>query len=165
MVGLLVLISVFQMASTTTTTFAPIPEVKASQAPDPVIEQELLACDISVERCIVYYFPEDPKTALAVFKAESRLDPKAINYNCKYWKILANGSSTPYYTSCKKGDEYLAFSIDRGIAQVNSVHLKGRSPSVLFDAETNIKEARRIYLSAGWGQWSMYNNGGYKKYL
>ena len=83
-------------------------------------------------------FPENPEIMIAIAKAESGMNPRAVNYN-------RNGS------------------IDTGLFQVNSVHMyDGLS---LFDPEKNIKAAREIYDKQGIQAWTSFNNGSYKKFL
>ncbi len=86
---------------------------------------------------IIKHFPECPEIAIAIAKAESRLNPQAIGYN-------TNGS------------------IDRGLFQINSIHGLGEE---LYNYRTNIQVARKIYEKRGWSAWSAYTNGSYKKHL
>jgi hypothetical protein len=37
--------------------------------------------------------------------------------------------------------------------------------AALFDPTTNAKAARKVYLSQGFGAWSVYKNGAYRQYL
>jgi hypothetical protein len=83
-------------------------------------------------------FPENPEIMIAIAKAESGMNPQAVNYN-------RNGS------------------IDTGLFQVNSVH--GYDGLSLFDPEKNIKAAREIYDKQGIQAWTSFNNGSYKKFL
>lgn len=83
-------------------------------------------------------FPENPEIMIAIAKAESGMNPQAVNYN-------RNGS------------------IDTGLFQVNSVH--GYDGLSLFDPEKNIKAAREIYDKQGIQAWAAFNNGSYKKFL
>ena len=39
------------------------------------------------------------------------------------------------------------------------------SNAALFDPTTNAKAARLVYLSQGFGAWSVYRNGAYRQYL
>lgn len=110
-------------------------------------------CDI-VEDCIKKYFPEDPEIAWAVFKAESKLNPNAVGYNCVYG---------PNITSCKVADRLLAVSYDCGIAQVHSYD--GKCKKKMFDIETNLQEARKLYESGGWKHWYVWRDKSYLKYL
>ena len=59
-------------------------------------------------------------------------------------------------------------SIDVGIFQMNSIHNhKGELWKLgkLVDCYNNIDRAYELWKSAGWGAWSAYNNGAYKKKL
>lgn len=55
-------------------------------------------------------------------------------------------------------------SVDRGCMQINSVH-KQFSPSLLMDAEYNVRAALQIYHASGWHPWTTYESGKYKAYL
>jgi hypothetical protein len=94
--------------------------------------------DSSVERTIAEYFPENPKLAIAIAKAESGLNPKATNHN-------RNNS-----------DDY-------GVFQINSIHNPTYEEKT--QPEANIRLARRIYERDGWGAWSAYLNKSYLKFL
>lgn len=83
-------------------------------------------------------FPENPEIMIAIAKAESGMNPKAVNYN-------RNGS------------------IDTGLFQVNSVH--GYDGLSLFDPKKNIEAAREIYDRQGITAWSSFNNRSYQKFL
>lgn len=77
-------------------------------------------------------------TALAVAKAESGLNPRAVNNKNK------NGTS------------------DYGLFQINSIHKPTAQEKV--DPYANAKRAYQIWKDAGgkWTPWSAYNNGSYK---
>lgn len=83
-------------------------------------------------------FPENPAIMIAIARAESGMNPKAVNKN-------TNGS------------------VDLGLLQINSIH--GYDELSLFDAEKNIKAAREIYDKQGIQAWAAFNNGSYKKFL
>lgn len=90
----------------------------------------------SVEDKICAVFGDDCKMAIAIAKAESKLNCSAV-------------SSTD----------------DHGLFQINAVHMakfKDRSP---YDCEANIEVAKEIYQSSGWYPWSVFTSGGYLKYL
>lgn len=91
-----------------------------------------------IEGLITRYFGEDSQTALAVAKAESRLNPQAKNIN-------TNGS------------------VDCGIFQINSVHKPTKEQCE--NAEENIKLAHKIYSKSGFIPWTAYKSGSYKKFL
>lgn len=131
--------------------------------PTPVVK-EVNPCDVSIEACITKYFPEDSKTAIAVFKAESSLNPNIIGYNCRYtyFDVKKQATSTKV-TTCKVADRANAISKDYGLAQINDQHSK--TPEKFLDAEENLKMARRLYDERGWKCWYAYTDGLYKKYL
>jgi hypothetical protein len=92
----------------------------------------------SIEEIISRYFPEDPKMAIAIAKAESGLRVDAINEN-------SNGTR------------------DGGLFQVNDVH--GYSMEERLDLENNVRIAREIYEKSGWFPWVAYKSGAYKKFM
>lgn len=157
-VGLLFTIVVGSSTSTETYVAEPAPVV------------EVNPCDVSVEACIIKYFPEDSRIAIAVFKAESSLNPNNIGYNCRYEYFNENTQATSTkITSCKVADRAKAVSKDYGIAQINDQHSK--TPEEFLDLETNLRKARELYderkrrTGEGWKCWYAYTDGLYKKYL
>ena len=90
-------------------------------------------------------FGADCKTALAVQKAENGSgNCEAINWS--------NKNQT----------------LDIGYMQINTLYVNKNifKPSQLFDCKKNIDAAYEIYKSwKGFGAWTTYNNGAYKKFL
>lgn len=103
------------------------PEVRGEEQSSPTI------------RLIKKTFPEDPKTAVAIAKCESQLDPSRI------------------------GDTHMDF-YSYGLFQINQTWHK-YPKEVLLNPVENVKIARQIYDGAGWQRWACYTRGGYKKYL
>lgn len=93
---------------------------------------------LSIENKIISAFPEMPEIMLAIARAESNLNPDALNYN-------ANGST------------------DAGIFQINSIH--GENIEELKNADHNISMARKILDRQGLRAWVAYSSGAYLKYL
>jgi hypothetical protein len=93
-------------------------------------------------------------TMTAVLKAESNLNPNAMNWNCRYGKRRM---------ACRPEDRAKAVSVDCGIAQIN--HPGRQCPKELFDVETNLTEAKKRLDTQGLRAWSVYNNHSYEKYL
>ena len=91
-----------------------------------------------IESLIRAAFPEHPDIMIAIAKAESGLNPKAVNVN-------RNGST------------------DIGLFQINSVH--GYDELSLFDVKKNTEAAREIYDKQGLGAWVAFKSGSYKKFL
>jgi len=106
------------------------------QEPCPKEEKEVK--EKPIQEKIKETFPECPDIALAIAIAESKLNPNAVN------------------TGNKNG------SVDRGIFQINSIHGHGEE---LFNADTNLQIARKIYDKNGWKAWSAYKNGAYLRHL
>lgn len=131
---------------------------------EPIQVVEVNPCDVSIEACITKYFPEDSQVAIAVFKAESSLNPNNIGYNCRYeyFNKKTQATSTKV-TACKVADRAKAISKDYGLAQINDQHSK--TPEIFLDPETNLKKARELYDERGWKCWYAYTDGLYKKYL
>jgi hypothetical protein len=94
---------------------------------------------LSIEDKIRKTFPENPEVMLAIAKAESKLNPHAIN------RANRNGS------------------VDVGLFQINSIH--GYDEEFLKNEDNNLKVARKIYDTQGITAWSAYNNGAYLKWL
>lgn len=91
---------------------------------------------VSLETLIREAFPECPGLMVAIAKAESGMNPNAINHN-------RNGS------------------VDRGLFQINSIH----GFVNLEDPKTNIEAAKKVYEKQGITAWAAYNNGSYKQFL
>lgn len=94
---------------------------------------------LSIEEKIRITFPEEPDIMLAIAKAESKLNPHAIN------RANRNGS------------------VDTGIFQINSIH--GYDEEYIKNEDNNLKIAREIYEKQGVTAWASYNNGAYLKWL
>jgi hypothetical protein len=97
----------------------------------------------TIEDKIRRVFGKDADMAVAIAKAESGLNEKSVS------KPNRNGS------------------IDRGIFQINSVHLwrVGGDSSKLLDRDTNIAVAYEIFKEQNWIPWTVYRTGAYLKYL
>jgi hypothetical protein len=115
------------------------PSVEIPSAVDPCTLRDVVCeNENSVEDIISRYFPEDPKMAIAIAKAESGLRAEAVNEN-------SNGTR------------------DAGLFQVNDIH--GHSIEERLDLENNVKIARAIYEKSGWYPWVAYTTGEYKKFM
>jgi hypothetical protein len=94
---------------------------------------EINPATMTTEQYIRFIFGKEAPTALAVAKAESGLRCDAQNVN--------------KHTN----------SIDIGLFQVNSVHLrKGWKIADLLDCKANIQYAKEIKDSSGWCPWVAY---------
>lgn len=105
-------------------------------------------------RMIRYYFSDDLKTALAVFKHESGLNPNSMGWNCLY-----DGASK----ACKPQDRPKAWSVDCGLAQLNFPGTV--CPKEAFDPEWNLQQARAKFERRGWQPWVAYWSDGYRQSL
>ena len=92
----------------------------------------------SIETEIAEVFGAEHKIAMAIAKAESGLNPGAVNRN-------KNGSR------------------DIGIFQINDQH--GWSEAERLDWKTNIRIAKELRDRRGWNEWAVYKNGTYRNYL
>lgn len=111
-----------------------IQEVMASENVNPLTPDQQYLCNVFGKDCV---------TALAIFRAESGMNNKAINAN-------------------KDG------SVDFGCMQINSVHFKTIDVSKinLLNCQDNIDVAYKIFKQQGnFSAWVAYTNGSYKKYL
>lgn len=112
-----------------------------------------------VEAVIADTFPEEPDTMIAIAKAESGLNVKAMGWNCRYTRK----DGTMYSTACVPGDRGKAWSVDCGLMQINT---PGKvCPSELFDVEHNLSIARKKYERQGKDAWVAHWTNSYKKYL
>lgn len=82
----------------------------------------------------------DQASMVAIIKAESGNNTTATHKN-------ANGS------------------IDRGLAQINSVHSQFDANRLLSDPQYNVNAAYSIFKGQGLSAWATYTSGAYKKYL
>ena len=92
----------------------------------------------SIEQEIADVFGEERQLAIAVAKAESGLNPHAINYNY-------NGTR------------------DLGVFQLNDTH--GWSDEERFDWRRNIQLAKELRDRKGWGEWVTYNKRTYIQFI
>jgi hypothetical protein len=99
----------------------------------------------SVEDKIRAAFPEDPETAVAIAKAESRLKPEVVGDRHLAWEDGRNGMSC-------------------GVFQIR-VFPNRPACEQLLDEDFNIEYARGLYERFGWYPWSTYKSGTYKKFL
>jgi hypothetical protein len=112
-----------------------------------------------IEEKIAQVFPENSRLISAVFKAESGHNPTSMNWNCRY----KNDQGEMYSKACKPEDRGKAWSVDCGIAQINT--LGQTCPEELFDPEHNLTVAKKMYDARGLNPWMAYLNQSYKKFL
>lgn len=112
-----------------------------------------------VVRMIEEKFGEKGSLVSAVFKAESGHNPRSMNWNCRY----INERKETVSKACKPEDRDKAWSVDCGIAQINTVGKE--CPEELFEVEHNLAVAKKMYDARGLNPWMAYLNGSYKKHL
>lgn len=100
-----------------------------------------------IKRLIRETFPEDPETALAIARAESRLKTDAVN-----------------------PERHRGCHGSIGLMQIACVHHK-ENPEALKNIELNLQIARRVYDASveesgdGWLPWGAYTNGSYLQHI
>lgn len=104
--------------------------------------KEVDPAKLSTEDYICYVFGKDCKLALAVSQAENG------TRQCDRFGVNTNKT------------------IDAGIFQINSTHLKkGWKLADLLDCHKNVDYAKQIFDAQGFRPWVAYTNGSYKKFL
>lgn len=97
------------------------------------------AYEMTTNEYICHVFGSECKTALAVSLAENR------RQKCDIIVIEPNKT------------------VSLGLFQINSVHFGKFAPVDLLDCKGNIRAAKELRDKQGWGIWSTYSNGSYKK--
>lgn len=109
--------------------------------------------DPKIARMIVDEFGDENVDFIAIFTAESGLNPMAVNWNCYYGDVSR---------ACDEWDRYRAWSVDCGVAQLN---ISGREcPRELFDPQINIQKAKEKFDRQGRGAWVAFKNDAYLQY-
>lgn len=143
-----------------------IEPVESSVVRKITLESEVKAKD--VKSLISYHFEgEDAKIALAIIKAESHGNTRAVGYNCFYTSdgiVHSERVQGARSTSCKKGHEKYSWSIDCGKIQKNFPGKK-ECPEYAFDEEWSIAEMKRLHNERGWKPWVTYTSGKYLAYM
>ena len=94
-----------------------------------------------IEQKIREAFPERPNVMLAVFQAESELNPRAYNPEAHRGCISS-----------------------RGIAQIGCVNYSGDLED-LYNVDINLQVARKVYDSQGIEAWGSFTDSRYLLYL
>lgn len=120
-----------------------------SNSPDPKIASIILG---------YFGFNAVGEDFVAIFTAESGLNPKAMNWNCEYQE---NGRLVS--RACNKEDRERAWSVDCGVAQLNFAGTI--CPEQAFDPMWNLRMARLKYDRQGKEAWVASWDDNYKKFL
>jgi Lysozyme like domain len=105
---------------------------------------ENLEVKVNVENCIRYVWranPDQIEVAVAIAKAESRLEHDAVNENKKGHKVISR---------------------DYSIFQLNDYYNEGVET---LSARENIEKAHEIFEKHGWKRWCTFSSGRYKSFL
>jgi hypothetical protein len=86
-------------------------------------------------------FGTDCKMALAVAKAEN------ATWQCDRFGINKNGT------------------LDWGLFQINTIHLKNVDLKSLLDCEANVDFAYKLFKAQGWQPWVAYTSKAYLKFM
>ena len=116
----------------------------------------------SIETKIRKHFPRSHKEIIAIAKAESRMNPNAIGYNCYYYQGKA--TTTPIKggsKACEVEDRHLAWSYDCGLLQLHNG--KKKCPKETIDE--HLERAANLSRKQGLDAWVTYWNGAHKKHL
>lgn len=141
-------------------TTTPAPKQKSVSKPKPRAKIAMvLPSQEEVAQKVKGVFSEDPETAVAVFRAESGLRANAQGWNCHYY----NEQGTRYSAACLPQDRANAWSVDCGVAQINTPG--NTCPEHLYDVETNLEEAYKKYVRRGWQPWVAHNQGKHLVFL
>ena len=142
----------------TTTPIKRLPVQVAKWTP----EQETLVEQKLAEK----FTPEDATIALAVLKAESHLQVRAVGYNCfydQYGNVQEVRGTSTRSKSCLPEHRNLAWSVDCGIIMLNRIGQNCNEED--FDLESSIEKMYELYSKRQWQPWVVYNTGAYIKYL
>lgn len=131
------------------------PEEVLDAKNDPIEEVSIRQGDVSpIIKKIENVFGSDSRIAIAVFKSESGLNVRSMNWNCRY-----NGVSQ----SCRPEDRDKAWSVDCGLVQKNVI---GQTcPEELFDADHSLRIAKEMFDRRGFQPWFGFTNGSHIKFL
>lgn len=164
---------------------ATAPKAEIYKAPVELIEvtdvkEKTLTEKQLIVKKIAETFPAHREVMVAIALEESRLNPNAVGYNCRY-KIASATSTTAVYdeltnkrieidkvykeykkgyvisTYCRAGHQKFAWSKDGGIFQTNGV--------IETDIDKNLQLAKEKYDTQGLKAWVSYNTGRYQKHL
>lgn len=139
-------------------TSTPIPTPTPS--PRPEQRGEGVGTKEEVARIVRSVYKEEPDKAVAVFTAESGLNPLAKGWNCYYFR--EDGSR--YSAACEIEDRENAWSVDCGVTQMN---VAGKEcPAEYMDAKWNIEKSYIWkYLPSGWQPWVAEKTGRWLQFM
>lgn len=131
------------------------PQEQAFMAPVIVEPEE------TIEEKFQRYFPKSHTTMLAIAKAESNLQEKAINWNCYYnddmsivYETRVKGS---HGAACKKEHRKYSFGVDCFILQAHYPGRKSCPKDVTLDQ--HLEEMAELTKKRSFQPWVTFNRG------
>lgn len=131
------------------------PQVEAFLVPVVVEPEE------TIEQKFKRHFPRSYKTMLAIAKAESNLQEKAINWNCYYnddmsivYETRVKGS---HGAACKKEHRKYSFGVDCFILQAHYPGRKSCPKDVTLDQ--HLEEMAELTKKRSFQPWVTFNRG------
>lgn len=139
-------------------TSTPIPT--PTSLPRPEQRGEGVGTKEEVARIVRSVYKEEPDKAVAVFTAESGLNPLAKGWNCHYYR----DDGSQYSAACEIQDRENAWSVDCGVTQMN---VAGKEcPAEYLDARWNIEKSHMWkYTPRGWQPWVAEKTGRWLQFM
>ena len=127
-----------------------------------VVETRLTKSDI--ENKIRAYFPRSYADMIPIAYAESRMNPKAVGYNCYYNKdetiVYSTKVKGSHSTGCKPSHRKYSWSLDCGLMQMNT---KAKTCPV-ETIDEHLQRAANLSRVQGKEAWVAYNTKAHLTY-
>lgn len=141
------------------------PSQESIEESSKVKSQESSLGEAGIEKLIRQYFPEEPETALAIFKVESGLNPETPSGTdiMKDGRPFSFGLAQANLTYSVLGGIkcYEAFNGRNYNASVINEELYQKCIKLANDPIVSLKFARELYNSRGFSPWGAYTNKSY----